>query len=315
MAPIIKQADAHENELISSIKDYVSANIGNNTGTGVLDLLAPAAVLMAFRALGLGWLGFLLSIAMRMFHINVSEILSSIYNKVKSPISSKQPLTSQQVDDMVSSSVQEHVSSSPDEEKEFLSSSFDQNVRSINFLKISNASLMTNAGLFSSKKVAATSLLTDVISWFFKIVLASAGLMVAGDLANKVIGQPNALDKTYDRRKEEPTSQPLVVSTQTKFKLNPNFKDSKAPTPWVENVVNTESSIENMLLSFAKEVYAGLNGKESEILSSPRFNLIKDKIVFYNNSSKGDNMVFIPKFVTSKKELVDLFIDDVAKSA
>jgi hypothetical protein len=320
MKPIIKNADTHENELVSSIKDYFASNIGNNTGTGILDLLAPGAVLIAFKALNLGWVGFLISMAMKIFHINISEILSSVFNKIKTPISNKQPLSSNQIDNMVASSIQEHVSpGSEQEEKEFFDSkSFNQNLRSLQLLKMSsNNGLIINAGLFSNKKTVATSLLTDLISWFFKIGIASAGLMVAGDVANKVLDRPNALDKTYDRRKINPSSdsEPLVTPTQTKFKLNPGFSNQKAPSPWVEDIPNNESSIQNMIINFAKEVYSGLNGKEAQILSSPRFNLIKDKIVFYNESSKGDNMVFIPKFVTSKKELVDLFIDDVAKSA
>lgn len=68
-----------------------------------------------------------------------------------------------------------------------------------------------------------------------------------------------------------------------------------------------------MLINFAKEVY--LNVSESDIRNSSAFNTLKNKITFYNQASEGDNLVFIPKYFRSKKDVVDSFIDDVAKSS
>ena len=70
-----------------------------------------------------------------------------------------------------------------------------------------------------------------------------------------------------------------------------------------------------MLVNFSKEVYGGLDGQESAIMSSPVFKATVDNIAWYNHASAGDPIVFIPKNFTSKKQLVDHFIDEIATQA
>jgi hypothetical protein len=83
----------------------------------------------------------------------------------------------------------------------------------------------------------------------------------------------------------------------------------------IENIPNNTSSISNMLVNFAKEVYDSLNGKESLITSSSGFNVVKDRIVWYNRTSAGAPFIAIPKYFISKKHIVDYFIDEVAEKS
>lgn len=66
-----------------------------------------------------------------------------------------------------------------------------------------------------------------------------------------------------------------------------------------------------MLIQFANEVY-DLKDKP-QITNTTAFNVIKARIVAFNRNSEGDNLVFIPQYLKSKKDVVDTFIDEVAK--
>ena len=138
---------------------------------------------------------------------------------------------------------------------------------------------------------------------------------VAGDVINKFMGRPNALDNTVQQGKPvESIPAPKHVSTQTKFPVQPGYHEEHA-AGWAENVPNNASAIEGMLIGFAKQVYKGLDGLESNIKSTVGFQVIRDRIVNYNLSSEGDPVVYIPNYFTSKKQIVDYFIDDVAEKA
>ena len=66
-----------------------------------------------------------------------------------------------------------------------------------------------------------------------------------------------------------------------------------------------------MLLDFTNEVYDKVDN--SIVVNTPSFKALVDDIEFYNhNTPKDKKIVFIPKALHSKKEIVDLFIDYVA---
>jgi hypothetical protein len=173
--------------------------------------------------------------------------------------------------------------------------------------------------MFSARKSRTAFILTRVLSWIFKVALASAGLVVAGDVVNKFLNRPNALDGTM--QKVEPIDQssqsaiPVNVSKQKKFPVKSGYAPEKynvGDSLWMERVTNNSGSIEYMLVNFAKTVYDGLDGKESLIKSSPAFQVVKDRIVQYNHSSPESPMIWLPRYFGSKKQIVDYFIDDVA---
>ena len=320
--------------LIEAVKHYVSNNINPEDKVGsVLNILAPGAVSMAFSAMGLPWLGILLGLAMRVFHIDVKSILSTIHSKVSEALGSGQSMSSTEVDDIVQGAVQDHAAPATESEAEqaldLLSKQKTAHVlREARMLKLAmiefdhdNLSFQKHASIlssFNSKKSVTSSLLSRVLSWFFKIALASAGLMVAGDMINKFLGRPNALDDTIQNGKPvgETAPAPAHTSSQTKFKIQPTYhEENRSGSNWAENVSNDKNSIENMVINFAKQVYQGLDNLDSVIRSSSVFESLVDKIVFYNHTAAGDPIVFIPKYFSSKKQLVDMFIDEVAEKA
>lgn len=328
------QAQNILSDIAGKVSHYFENHIRPDDKAGsLLDLFAPGLVWVTLRAIGLPWwFTTLLSLAMDVFHIDVRKIMSSIYSKLKSLLSGNKEVSSSQIDSIVSSSVQENASPATQEEadqvEQMISKSYSVRLREAKLLKLAMIEYhkMKSEGqakskffsLFSNRKAGTVSSLTSVLSWIIKIALASAGLLVAGDVVNKFLGRPNALDNTIQKGKpveKQETVAPVVVSKQTKFPLNPAYHEenlNSAASPWIENVTNNKESIEEMLVNFAKEVYQGLDGHEADIKASPRFQSIADSIVWYNHTSAGGPIVFIPKMFTSKKRLVDYFIDDVA---
>lgn len=320
--------------LIDKLKDYVGAHLDNNDKVNsALNILAPGFVTILFKSLGLGWLGTLFGLAMNVFHIDVGSILSSTYSSVKSMLGSGQQVSSSQIDSAVQGAAQDHYQPMTQNEVAALSQkmkaqSFDQIMQQVRFVKLSmleyeNGKISKTAGLLdmlNTRKVKFTNILARVIGWIFKVVLASAGLMVAGDIANKLVGRPNALDGSMKDGK--PVQQTQVVSgpvsTQTKFLINPGYRPEKyniGENYWIMNIPNNEQSIGDMIVQFAKDVYQGLNGKDDLIRQTARFQSVQEQIVWYNRTSAGGPIVYIPTMFNSKKQLVDYFIDDVAEKS
>jgi hypothetical protein len=337
-------------DLLGKAKDYFSHQIDpKNPVKSVLDILAPGALWLLFQSFGIGKWGFLLGLLMDVFHVDVSGMLTSLYGKVKEMISGGKKVSSAEVDAAAEATTQQYNQApTPEEESkglqdlkqrqqgqqapaeaqaddkkiysslELLSDARIFRLALIEYenqaMRLTKDPVVKMAGFFGNTKSKGTNLLGKVFGWVIKLALASAGLMVAGDVANEVMGRPSALSGTYQRGQESSESAPAPPSgpkaTQTKF---PPKGDS--PLPSSMPVVNNPQNIENMVVQFTKDVYNGLDGKEGLIRNSPAFQAVKDNIVWYNTHNEGSSITFIPGLFTSKKQLVDYFIDDVAKSA
>jgi len=343
------QAGGLLSSLVSKVHEYVSGHIDQNDKVGsLINILGPGAITITLRALGFGWLGWLVGLAMSVFHINVADIVKSVWDKLKGLLGNgEKQVTSAQVDGAVAAAVQEHDKPMTEAEAEQAKAKLDsqksasQRLRDAHLLKVALVQLkkenefftkralaagiapqlVVSAGLLDilqPRKKATTSLLSTILGWVLKVGLAAAGLMVAGDVVNKMIGRPNALDGSLQGGKEVERQTPQLnvpAPKQTKFKINPSYVDQKhnqGGDRWVESIPNEEGSIENLLIMYAQEVYGGLDGKEAFIRNSPGLQAVKDRIVMYNRSSQGDGLVYLPRYLTSKKQIVDMFIDDVA---
>tara|TARA_R110000868_G_scaffold99024_1_gene272578 strand:- start:7607 stop:8641 length:1035 start_codon:yes stop_codon:yes gene_type:complete len=317
---LVKVADGSTAEFVSSIKEYFESKINPNDKTGsIINELAPGLILTMLRGTRFGWLGLLLSIAMSVFHIDVNSILSSVFNSVKNYISSGKQITPDQVDNIVSGSVNDHAGASEPDNDFILKENFSKRLRSAKLIKIAimDYNLNKNAGIFGDSKSKVISLLITVISLVFKVALTSAGVMVVGDIINHVSGRPNSLDHTYhaeSKDKAESPEVPVIRSTQTKFKIKTSYSDKKynVGSQWIEQISNDPSSIAQMVVNFTKEVYDGLDNLDNIIRDTSGFSVVVDRIISYNKSSQGDREVYIPKYLNSKKEIADLFIDEVA---
>lgn len=316
-------------EILSSLTgplvSYVGQHINESDKLGsVINMLAPGVITVGFSALGMPWIGTLVAIATKSFGIDVGGIVSSIWKNLTGKIGGDKKTTSEEVDSAVQSAVQEHAGST-DEAKvdDKISVNFKKSLQQARMIKLAmiefdafnlqTYQLRSNAGLFTKGGVA--SILGAVLRWIFKVVLASAGFMVAGDVINKALGRPNGFDGTKKQETITTTAPVTHASTQTKFKVQPTYRETPRSGNWVLNIPNNASSIDNMLLLFAKKVYQGLDGLEDIITNTAGFQVIGDEITEYNQSSAGDNFVYIPKKFNSEKNIVDYFIDDVAEKA
>lgn len=319
-------------ELLSKVKEYVDSKIDpKNKVESLANILGPGIFSMGLRALGLGWLPTLFAgIAMSALHINIGSIISSIWNSLKGMLSGDKKVNSQQIDSVVNNAIQQEAPLTDEQKAEFKTQSFDKTMREARMLRLAmeeyqqqslrltneNFSMIKEAGplSFFGRKAVTTSLLSKIIGWIFKVALASAGLMIAGDVVNKFLGRPNSLDKTYQAGKEKTeentlVSVPVSTITQSKFPLK-----SDSPLPSMIPLANTPENISLLIVQWAKDVYSGLDGQEQNIKNSPGFKAVKDRISWYN-VREGDQGIFIPKNFSTKKALVDLFINDVAENA
>lgn len=323
--------------LIDKVKSYVENQIDPNDKAGsLMNILGPGVIFTAFRAFGFGWLGTLISLAMRVFHIDVSGMITSIWDKVGSLIEGDKQVTSAQVDSIVQNVAQQHMNPVTQEDADaahrlLTKSNFDDLMRDARLIKLTMigyaaGSFKKEAGfsdVLGGKKKKTTNILARVFGWVIKIGLASAGLMVAGDVVNKFLDRPNALDGSIQQgkpigRPSELAKAPLnPPTTQTKFKVKPSYRSENlnTSTPWTVGITNNNNSINAMLIQFAKDVYDGLDGKESIIAATAGFRAIADRISFFNRASLNSPEVWIPSEFKSKKQMIDYFIDDVAEKA
>lgn len=323
--------------LIDKVKTYVGNQIDPNDKAGsLMNILGPGVIFTAFRAFGFGWLGTLISLAMRVFHIDVSGMITSIWDKVGALIHGDKQVSSGQVDSIVQEVAQEHMKPVTQEDAAaaqqlLTTSSFDDLMRDARLIKLtmigySSGIIKKEAGILDvlgGKKKKTTNILARIFGWVIKVGLASAGLMVAGDVVNKFLDRPNALDGSIQEGKplgrpselaRAPVNPPTI---QTKFKVKISYRPENLNTtsPWTVGVPNTINNINTMLTQFAKDVYDGLDGKESIIAGTAGFRAIADRISFFNRSSLNSPEVWIPSEFKSKKQMIDYFIDDVAEKA
>jgi hypothetical protein len=335
----------------ATVQNYVNNNIDHNDKVGsVINMLAPGVIWTTLGMMGFGKIGFFLGLADRVFHLDVASILRSIGEKLKEALSGGKQMTSDQVRSIVQGAVGEHNTPATQEEAQDAArqqaaqqteppaqandGAFARDLRYAKLLSLAiseyakeqrfnkKTAIRKNGDFFSwfgSQKKIKANLLGRVLSFLFLVFLASAGLMVLGDAINHFLGRPNAIDNPIRDGKpvgEGPASSSgLPAATQNKFLPNPSYQDIHHDTvnaSWVENTPNNNESIGQMLINFAKEVYQGLDGKESDIQSSPRFQTLVDTIAWYNHMAINSPVVFIPRMFSTKKQLVDAFIDDVA---
>jgi hypothetical protein len=304
-------------DLLSKVKDYFASKIDPaHPEASILRELAPGAISMLFSAIGLGKLGLLLGFLASTLHIDVLGILTNVYEKVKELVSSGDKISSGQVDQAVNGVTAQHTGGITTSSLDLM---YDAKIISLALIDYERDSLrLTKEGtIFKSsapRSAQGVSVLGKLLSFIIKIALASAGLMVAGDIANKFLGRPNSIDKTYDpahptEEAASPSAPSGPTSTQTKYKLKGN-----APLPTQMPIENNSSNISNMIIQFAKDTYGGLDGKENLIEQTPGFQMIREKIEWYNARHPGSTVTFLPPNWDTKKQLVDYFIDDVAKS-
>lgn len=311
-------------DLLSKVKDYFESKIDHDHPVAsVINLLAPAGISFIFSSMGFGKFGLLLGLLTSVLHVNVSGMITSLYDKVKNMISGGDKVSSSQIDQATNSTIaehntpptqqdaqeiQQHNQPAADDGKVYSSLEllYDAKIISLALIEYEKINMrLTKVADMSSvlknlvtTKAKGTTILGTLLGWIFKIALTAAGLMVAGDLINHFIGNHQST-----------TTPSGPTSSQTKYHLI-----GDTPLPKEMPITNTPDNISNMLVQFAKDVYSNLDGKENLIKGTPGFQAIKNKISWTNMYNPGSGSIMIPPIFSSKKQLVDYFIDDVAKA-
>jgi hypothetical protein len=313
-------------QITSAVKNYIGAHFDTKEPVKSLtNILAPSAIFGVFSMMGLSGLGIILGICYSKFHWDISGIVTSICDGIKSVISTGTQMFSDQIQGIVTEAIDQHI---PDIPK--TSSTNIQQLRQAKLLKLAMNNYVNNEDIVKMAAVTpliAKTLLSRVLGWVFTVLIWSTGFMLAGDAINHFLGRPNAFDGTLNpdtsnsasteqNQETSAPSRPVHNSTQTKFKPQSDYheENKNVSTNWAESIPNDLSAIGDMLVIFAKQVYQGLDGLESVIKMTHGFQVIRDKIYAYNSSQAGAQEVYIPRYFTSKKQMVDFFIDDVASA-
>jgi hypothetical protein len=304
----------------SMIESYFSAKIDKeNPIPSVINLLGPGVLWSAFKAMGFGRLGFFLGLLMNVFDIDVDKLLEPLLSEVRGMVQKGVPISSAQVSAFADQAAQQFTGANADDgvyssatlihhAKILKLAIIDFEQQNLRLMKeeydFSQSHLYKMAGRAEIKE-KSTSLLAKIIGFIITVILMSAGLLVAGDAIRTLFKEPPSHEA--GTRQQEAAG---PVTTQTKFK-------PKQASPIIRNMnmTNNPQNIEAILLQFAKESYDGLDGQEGTITSTPGFQAVKNRIAWFNSDHPNSTIITIPPEYTSKKQIVDNFIDEVAKES
>jgi len=328
--------------IIDGVKDYVLANISQENPTAsVLSMLAPIGITKIVQVMtGGSWISYLFGILASVFRVDIANMIASICSGIKGLVSGGKQTSSDQVSDIIDNVV----SSAASSPAELDAKSFDMQLRDAKLFKLAlidyRDSLEAKAiwpfgdknkstpkyrypweTSISTTRTSGLKIFGSILKWMLLTILGTGGLLVIGDVVRKTLGLDNALDNTlqHGENKDKPSMSPnhtyraAPKVVQTKYKLNPAYHDiimNSDSKMWKEMIPNNLSSIENLVITFANEVYLGLENKDNEIRASVGFKGVVDSIENFN-SSPGNRVVFIPPMFRTKRDIVDLFIEDL----
>jgi hypothetical protein len=335
--PMIKNAQLAEyaSVIISSIVDYVKGKIDpNNRVESIGNLLGPGIL----AASGFGWLGFFLEIA-ETFGWEPSKLLKEIWDGIKDAVihsaATNTPIQPEQVDAVTQQVLQNNPAPIPTEQTaEALQriKGGEITFRDAQIYKVAmthvaslpldkRAQIATLARLLGMKAYTS-SILGKVLGWIVKTVLATGGFMAFGALVEHIKSSLTGESPTSSSSSPSPSPSPSSAistpasapSTQQLFKVNPNYVNQSfnINSGWIEAV--PPSQIEDQIVSWAEEIYPDLKGKDNFIHSSQVLQALVNAIQQYNSNNTA-NVTFMPKNLTSRKMVVDMFIDELAVKA
>lgn len=305
--------------IIEKIKDYVVNNIKQE---GVINLLAPGIL----GALGHPVLAIILKIAETWFGFDLGKIFGEIVDEVKSLISSHTKTTSEHINNVVHQAVMNNIGGEPTQsDYERITHKASMTLEEAKLYNLAVIGIMQEqvkegqarrglAKLLDLRSPTALAI-TSIIGWLVKVVLWAGGLMVADDVVHSILGSPkHDTSTTESPAQTETTISAPPVSTQTTLKVNPNYNDIRMTTNerWIEPV--PPNNIADDIVQWTKDIYPDTKNLDAEIHNSPSFQQVVQTIDNYNRTNTTD-ITFMPKIFTSRKNVVDRFIDEVAQKA
>lgn len=270
-ASLNKQAE--DNAVISFIKNSFKEHFDQeNPAKSVVNFLSPGIVGMALKGMGFGWIGAAISLALSVFHIDFYDALKNIASKISNVIAGNKPISSDTIDSFVDQEI-------PDQE--IKSSSIE-----LRRIKL--------AGFGASSAIPVIKALLAIIA---KTVVASAGLMLAGDAINKVV----------------PKIAPSLSLPSTPSEVYIAFKSkSNPPDPEVLQVKDkTPQSISQSLIDLTNQIY-DVSNLSSAIQNLPKFKNLISEIIELNRFGDPDaKWVGLPGKYKTAKDMVNSFLVDL----
>jgi hypothetical protein len=315
----IKQAQAGGisgviSSLISTVEDYVKDKVHKGSAVSDVFNLLASPMLMALGG-RFTILGILLEVA-KYLGFNPSKILEEIADGLKSAIMPGQPVDPGQVDKIVEQATSANMPADSLQKSQHLS------LREVQIYKVAILHLVATetihkyAGLpelllrrvFGASTMTA-SLLSRFLGWIVKTVLIAAGLMAGEALFEHLTGKSPSGEAPSSPAAGMAPSAPSTV--QQIFKANPEYSDETLNVSggWIENV--PPAQIGQQIALWAQDIYPDLQGKDSFIQGSSLFQQVVHYIQQYN-ANNTTSVTFMPKNFTSRKQVVDLFIDELA---
>ena len=326
----IAQSGSITSSLVDHVKGFFNAHIDSSKPKWeqFVNFMAPGAIALLFKGFGHTLIGILIGLAMSMFHIDISSILKQILSSLKSLTQDgTKQITSEQlkstVDAAMASASSQNIQQVPESVLEDLlnKKSFNIRIRQNKLISLGYGrwgygrwGYGYNEGIMSKLRRVVDGKLGSLLKIVLMVGAASAGLFVAGDVANHFIGRPSHIDDTIQHGKPKSEIPTSTVSTKQSFKQKTSYTPTLLNSPsnmWTESVPNNKQSIEDFVIDSAKRVYEGLDNKDNEIRNTSGFSRVVQEIANANLRNTSDNFIFIPLTFKNHKDMVDFFIDEV----
>lgn len=290
-------------------KEEVAGYLSSVSDKGVINLISPSVIGMVInKIIGGRFIGWGVDFILRMFGIDFEKMLTAVCEGVKSVVASKGQETSpKDVSDKISETVDSVMGQASKIKKDVLKggSVLDVN-KEIRIIKLActHYQFTKKADAPAALKGALPAVgafLKKLFTFVFTLSLRSAGMQLFTDVVTHSMGLPSGFDFL----------KPKIISTQTKFKRNPNFADRKFtdrlsrhfPCP------KDEQSVKLLLIDWTNKAY--LNVDQSALQSSPKLEDIAGDIIAASQRLTVAE-IFVPETFSSIGDVVDSFIDDVA---
>lgn len=317
--------------IIDAVKSFFSRHFNENDKVGsVINMLAPGTLAM----LGFPLLGVITEIATSWFGLDLGKIFEEIAGDVKSLIMGGATTTSSAVEGIVQRAVSGNISGdvSQDDLTRAQQNPIKMSMRQVQLYKIAlqayRDGTMTKRARFTGwlgglagLRRTTTSSLIKIIGWIVKVILASAGFMAADDAIHSLVGVPSHTDFSTPQATDTSGSGSSGASTtisapiQTTFKINPSYTEDRLNLSdrWIEPVAPTQMGDE--IVQWTHDIYPDTKTlSDEDIKDTAGFIKAMQLINDYNSTNKL-NVTFIPRLFTSRKKVVDLFIDELANKA
>ncbi len=322
--------------LVEKIKSLIAGHINPDDKIGsVVNMLAPGLL----WGLGFPITSIILEIAESWFGLNIANILRDVGGEIKSLVTGGHKPSSSEIEGVANRAVQSNAGGEPTQSQfdnalqhplsalTALTSFNSLSLREARLYKaallhirdndlIKTAGLLSTLGRFVGLKTYTTSALASIIKWVVVTLLAAVGLLAVDDAAHSIVGSPSKTDfsgpSSHDN--EHSTTVTLPVSTQTVFKVNPAYQEERFNTTkhWIEPV--SPAQIGDQIVQWANNIYPDTKSLTDEIKNTSGFNQVVQAIDNYN-STNTLNITFMPPDFTSRKKVVDAFMDELAHKA